>query len=270
MNREPIIDVHLHAPPPEDFQGALDAPATPEQHMRQTLDLLERLNIRGVTSGPRECVRQWCQAAPDRIIPGVTVFRPEEINLGWVEEAFASGDLAVLGEIWTQVAGFAPDDPALEPVFALAERLDIPVGYHVGPCAPGAAYVGYPGYRASLSNPLLLEEVLIRHPRLRLYVMHAAWPMLDAMINLLYSHPQVYVDTGVIDWFLPREEFHTYLRRIVQAGFGDRVMFGSDEMVWPQAIPKAIEAIECAGFLSEDQKRDILYRNAARFLQLDR
>lgn len=58
--------------------------------------------------------------------------------------------------------------------------------------------------------------------------------------------------------------------RIVKAGFGKRVMFGSDQMVWPQAIPDAIEAIETAEFLSEDQKRDILFGNAARFLRLDK
>ena len=51
---------------------------------------------------------------------------------------------------------------------------------------PGAAYIGFPKYRMSLSNPLLLEEVLVRHPKLRLYVMHAGWPMLDQTIGLLW------------------------------------------------------------------------------------
>ena len=73
-----------------------------------------------------------------------------------------------------------------------------------------------------LSNPLLLEGVLIRHPKLRLYVMHAGWPMIDQIVGLLYAHPQVYVDTGVIDWFVPRKEFHAYLKRLVDAGFEKR------------------------------------------------
>jgi uncharacterized protein len=34
-------------------------------------------------------------------------------------------------------------------------------------------------------------------------------------------------------------------------------MFGSDEMVWPETIRVAIESIESADFLSEEQKRDI-------------
>ena len=62
--------------------------------------------------------------------------------------------------------------------------------------ATGAAYVGSPKYRMALSDPLLLEEVLVRHPKLRLYVMRAGWPMLDRMIGLLYAHPQVYVMSG--------------------------------------------------------------------------
>ena len=59
-----------------------------------------------------------------------------------------------------------------------------------------------------------------------------------------------------------------YLRRIVEAGFGKRVTFGSDQMVWPDAIEVSIESIETADFLNQDQKRDILYNNAARFLRL--
>ena len=45
-------------------------------------------------------------------------------------------------------------------------------------------------------------------------------------------------------------------------------MFGSDQMVWPEVIGENIEMIEAAEFLSEEQKRDILYNNAARFLRL--
>jgi Amidohydrolase len=53
-----------------------------------------------------------------------------------------------------------------------------PIAVHMGLGPPGAAYIGYPKYRMSLSNPLLLEDLLVRHPKLRLYVMHAGWPML--------------------------------------------------------------------------------------------
>jgi uncharacterized protein len=47
-------------------------------------------------------------------------------------------------------------------------------------------------------------------------------------------------------------------------------MFGSDQMVWTDAIGKAVEGIESASFLSEQQKRDIFYNNAVRFFRLEK
>ena len=62
-------------------------------------------------------------------------------------------------------------------------------------------------------------------------------------------------------------EYYAFLRRIVDAGFGDRVMFGSD--VGLKTFGLGIQAILDAEFLTEGQKRDILYNNAARFLRLN-
>ena len=39
-------------------------------------------------------------------------------------------------------------------------------------------------------------------------------------------------------------------------------------MIWPRTIEVAIETIEASDFLTEEQKRDIFYNNAARFLRL--
>src|SRR4026209_1866446 len=99
--------------------------------------------------------------------------------------------------------------------------------------------------------------------------MHAGWPFLDATIALLSAHPQVYVELGVIDWTKPRKEFDRYLRGLVDAGYGKRVMFGSDQMVWPEAIEMSVAAIQSADYLTAEQKSDIFYHNAARFLRLE-
>ena len=157
----------------------------------------------------------------------------------------------------------------MEPFWELAEKLDIPVGIHIGPGPPGVHYLGSAGYRARLHSALTLEEVLVRHPNLRVYVMHAGFPMIDDMLALLYAHPQVYVGTGVIVFTQKRPAFYRYLERLVDSGFGNRVMFGSDQMVWPGVIEPSIRIIEEAPFLSESQVRDILYNNAARFFRFD-
>lgn len=81
-------------------------------------------------------------------------------------------------------------------------------------------------------------------------------------------YPQVYADRSVINWVLPRTEFHNYLRELMHAGFGKRLLFGSDQMFWPEAIGMAVDGIESATFLTESEKRDIFYHNAARFLRI--
>ena len=43
-------------------------------------------------------------------------------------------------------------------------------------------------------------------------------------------------------------------------------MWGTDGP--PSQIPQAVEAIESASFLTDEQKADIFYNNAARFLRL--
>jgi hypothetical protein len=305
QERLPILDMHLHAlaadaqgPPPlamctpigtfpawdptgpysEAFLARFKTPSCPDpvwspmtddEVMTQTLEIMERRNVIGVLSGPPERMAAWRVAAPERFIPGL-LFQigdgaPSADSLRRLHER---GDLAVVGEVTNQYAGIAPDDERMEPYWALAEELDIPVGIHVGTGPPGAIYLGAEGYRARLHSALTMEEVLVRHPRLRVYLMHAGYPMLDDLLALMYAHPQVYVDVGVIVYTQPREAFYRYLRGIVEAGFGNRVMFGSDQMVWPGVIERAIAVIEEAPFLNADQKRALLYDNAARFLRL--
>lgn len=245
------------------------SPETDEELRDQTIAVMERLNVFGVLSGSPRRVRDWRAAAPGRFLPGlgfqIDDDSPSPDSLRTLVE---TGRLAVLAEVTNQYMGVAPADDRMAPYWALAEELDLPVGLHMGPGPPGGIYLGQSRYRASLGNPLLLEEVLVRHPRLRVYVMHAGYPFLDEMLALLYAHPQVHVEVGVVVFTRPRRDFYRYLEALVDAGFADRIMFGSDQMVWPGAIERAVATITEAPFLSEDQKRAILYENAARFLRL--
>jgi predicted TIM-barrel fold metal-dependent hydrolase len=99
--------------------------------------------------------------------------------------------------------------------------------------------------------------------------MHAGYPMIDNLLALLQANNQVYVDVAGLIWSYPIEEVNRYIERIVDAGFGDRVMFGTDQVAWPGLMAYSISIIENADYLLPAQKRDILYNNAARFLRLD-
>ena len=296
----PIIDMHLHAHTLGDYGGGLPnctndqeiqypgadprepvafaklkrcaspipAAATDELLTSETLAVLERHNIFAVTSGPLHRVRAWRSAAPARIVPAHSFSDPGAPSVEEFRRLFDNHDLALFAEVSPQYQGKRLDDPALEPYFALAEELDIPVGVHLGEGPPGGPYWAAPGYRAQLTSPWQLEGVLTRHPKIRLYVMHYGSPLVDEMIAVLLAHPQVYVDIAGNNWAHPRPHFYGQLRRLLDAGFGKRVMWGSDQMIWPRAIDVAIETIQTAPFLNEEQKRNIFYDNAARFLRL--
>ncbi len=297
----PIIDMHLHCipvasmlmggmpdrlPSPLKDMGAWDqrdsavkyfrdisnvgnslpAAISDEDLRNKTFAILEKYNVYGVTSGSADLLAQWVKLSPKRIIPGVGDL--ETLSPDRMKKEIQENKLKVFSEITYQYAGMTLSDSSLEPFLKIAEDYDIPVGVHVGPGPPGVAYIFAPNYRARLHSALTVEEALLRHPKLRVFLQHAGWPMIDDLIAVLFTHPQVYVDLAVVCNDLPVEEFHSYLKRIIDAGFEKRVMFGSDQMIWPDAIVKGIEAIQHVPFLTEEQKRDILFNNAARFLRL--
>jgi len=259
---------------PESFgpcASPLKAPLTDEKLLSDTLKMFDRYNIRrAVVAGPLDLVTKWHSSAPGRVIRGLS-FADRDPSPSDFRNLFNEKRFSVFAEVGMQYRGLSPDDEKYEPYFALAEELDIPVAIHLGEGPPGGIHlVGPPNYRVRLGSPLLLEEVLVRHPKLRVYVMHYGSPLVDEMIAMLFSHPNLYVDVASNNWGFPRKQFYDHLKRMVDAGFEKRILFGSDQMLWPQAIRIAVESIEKAPFLSASQKRDILYNNAARFLRLSK
>ncbi len=270
--RQPVIDVHLHSESlaflkslgPNPVTGE-KAPASVEEHVRQTLSMMSRYNIvLGIASGDLETVEQLRKADPQRIWAGPSIATPR-LDIESLRSRYKSGQLRIMGEVLGQYDGLSPSDPVLDPYFTLAESLALPVCIHMGMSFPGITE-SVPKFRLSLGNPLLLEELLNRHSKMRVWIAHMGFPYLEETVGILNVYPRVHVDTGAIDWIEPG--FGSYLRQLIRYGFEKRIMFGSDQMIWPDAIGKAVEAIEKADFLSAEQKRDILYNNAARFLRL--
>ncbi|MEL1252074.1 amidohydrolase family protein [Aurantiacibacter gilvus] len=297
----PVIDVHLHAAGAEDNGPAPNAvcpslaadlrytgstpwpvvmtqiaqnptcddpirgPATDAEVQQQTIAQLEERAVIAILSSQRDEFAQWSAAAPGLFLRG------HPFNLSWddaptaaeLAEAYDRGEFQVLAEVTNQYAGVLADDPAFAAYWDMAAEKGIPVGLHLGPGPPGAPAL-YPEFR--VQSPLAIEEVLRTRPNLRVYLMHAGWPFVDDLKAMLYLYPQLYVDTGVLQLAATRAEYHAFLEELVDAGFVDRIMFGSDQMNWPGMIGEGIDAINEAPFLTYEQKRAILHDNAARFL----
>ena len=284
QSQDPIIDMHMHArtTASRDADGQpLPIPCVPEgcvpyptmvrsdsDVMDLALEAMDRNNIvlGVVTDANLSRVYEWAESRPGRFLAGAAVFNPARADTAQLRVEFEAGRLQVIGEIGTQYAGFAPNEPENEPFFALAEDLGVPLLLHMEGVAGGS---GTSPFRIGDGHPELLQEVLVKHPDLRIWMENAAYPFLDEAIALMYRYPQVYADVSTITWIIPRAEFYRYLKALMDAGLGNRLMWGSDQMNWPGAIEQGLDAIREAPFLSESQKRDILYNNAARFLRLE-
>ncbi|WP_338241471.1 amidohydrolase family protein [Aurantiacibacter hainanensis] len=276
MANEPVLD---HSRPYVDqygeawFDAACDDPLvaveTDEELLARTIARLEANNAIALLQGPPDRVRQWVAAAPDRFIPslGFRIGRGDAYeDVEAMRELFANGGFVMLGEVTNQYHGIEPDDARMRPFWALMEELDVPVGYHMGLGLPGVIAF-YPDFRVSAGNPLLLEPVLHRHPDLRISIQHMASGFHDELKMMLWSYPQLYVEiSGPITW---SDDFHVYLRDLVDAGLAGRIMFGTDSLVWPEMLDRSIAIIEEADYLTDQQKHDILFGNAVRFLELD-
>jgi hypothetical protein len=271
----PIIDMHIHAYDDiaakemygMDYINPLTgdkfvAVKNSEQLRKETLNKFEEHNIVKALVSDGEL---WYDYAPDKIIiSGRNVSADELLN------RYNNGKLHAIGEIVDFYHGASANDTTLSPYFNLAEKLDIPISYHVFPGGPpgGIYYMGMKDVRVANANPLQIEEILVKHPKIKFILAHAGWPFLDEVKGLMYAHPQLYLEVGVISWILPSAEFHHFLKSLVNSGFGDRIMFGTDQMVWPGTIDKAIERIQKAEFLTAEQKEDIFFNNAATILEI--
>ena len=279
----PIIDMHLHAyNKMNPLFGEMVNPTTgekrigssnPENHKKQTFEKLKKHKIvKAMISagdGDNTVSLDWKDTDPQRFIIGQVIVNPYQTDFDKLRKKFKNNEFEIIGEVMPNYAGILPTDPGISQIFEFAAELNIPIAYHLFPGGPpGGAYFAYPHTRAHQAKPLQMEELLISYPNVKIYIMHAGWPYLDDMKALMYAHPQVYVDLGVICWYLPRQEFQQYLKGLVDAGYSKRIMFGSDQMTWPDEISNGIEAINSADFLTLDQKADIFYYNAHRFLNL--
>ncbi|HET7551896.1 MAG TPA: amidohydrolase family protein [Gemmatimonadaceae bacterium] len=260
-----LIDMHVHAwdslPASRAFRDSLLA-AFDAYHLE-----------RAVVSGALTPVQTVAALAPDRVLAGVSYGPGLELPAPEiVRREFRARRLAVFGEIDAAWLGEPLAGAHLSPYWELSEAAQVPVAVFTGLAPAGTALRPCcTHYRATAARLQDVEEILVRHPRLRVYLMQAGWPYLAETVALMQSYPDLYADLGnlVGNPAIPREEFYDYLHALMRAGFGKRLMFGSglSAQEWAANIAPRIEAIQSAPFLSDDERADIFYRNAERFLR---
>lgn len=183
----------------------------------------------------------------------------------------AAGKIRILGEMLFVYVGVRPDDVRLAPYWALAAKHDVPVSVHINRGPGPASGLRGPAFDAEMGNPVLLRPVLERHRGLRIVLAHVGTgspdllPFNAEIDALLKDYSTVSFDMSILNSVAPAEAHEAELKRLINAGFSDRIMFGSDTR---PAAP-ILRRLENIAWLTGSQRRAILYDNAARFLRLD-
>ncbi|MGI9291195.1 MAG: amidohydrolase family protein [Gammaproteobacteria bacterium] len=275
----PIIDMHVHAWP-SGADGGPEQPKNQAAMQSEWADLKEYNIVLAAASGPEAFLEAWESAKPTELILGPVFpcidgknpvfFRHDCFANGadfpdtdWLEQQYASGRFGVMGELYNQYAAVPFDDPRMDPYYEMAERLGIPVAVHTHSAPPLTATQCCPDFRLANGNPLLIENVLVKYPELKVYLMHANPLTYPEVLDLLVQFPKVKVDVSPWPLAYKRKKFHRLLKEYDDAGLIGRIMFGSDGGPYKQTI----RAYTSAEFLSKRQLDGIFCRNAASFLQ---
>ncbi len=272
--------MHIHCyesnafgrPMPDANGVAAVADAT--THFNATYAALKKAGaVKVVISGSPAAVEEWMAKDDAKIfIPGLMIDGPNDFGMSPArfEQMIKDKKVSVFGEIGTYYSGTTLSDSVWAPYLRLCEKYDIPVAVHLGGGPPETPFHGSPNARLALSDPFLIEDALIRYPKLRVYMMHAGEVWYEHAARMLLMYPNLYADLGVLLWVSPLTQHYAaeFLREAKEAGCLKQVMFGTDQMVWPGATDKSVKFLNGLSFLTPAEKEEILYLNAAKFLKL--
>jgi len=264
---KPIIDVHLHGYTEETYRPMPGAPATFNEFKAKIREQFEKFNIvYAVKSGGL-----FDADMEERMLKGYESNTIPKIDTLEFKTLIDEGKIQVLGELMLMFNGLTIADPDFAPYLKICEREGIPIALHTGQGPPNI-YKYYPKFRLNLGDPLLIDEVLIKYPKLKIYLMHAGIPFYENTLALMEQYPQVYCDLGAVLWIkkgLSPSHLEDFLMKAKEYGFIDRIMFGSDVMYWASRIEQSIQKLESFEFLNEGDKRKIFYENAVTFFELN-
>jgi predicted TIM-barrel fold metal-dependent hydrolase len=156
--------------------------------------------------------------------------------------------------------GFDPAGSSALDIYKEAERLEMPVLVHTG--------ITFSSRFSIMHNqPLLLDDVARKHPKLRICLAHFGWPWVLDALTVAIRNPNVYLDTAGTFAGTPIESIRQITTlipaRVIENTLGERLMFGSD---FPRIEINKMYAAVSSLSVRKDVLEAILQRNALAFL----
>jgi predicted TIM-barrel fold metal-dependent hydrolase len=166
----------------------------------------------------------------------------------------------------------AIDDPALDPLWAQAEKLGIPVLIHFGVLGGGGGIARHVNI-----NPLVLQDAAKGFPGINFVLPHFGAGYVQELLQLAWVCPNVHVDSsGNNEWarWMPYPlSLHDLFRKFYETIGPERILFGTDSEWFPRGW--AVRYFEtqwqvcCEVGMNAPDLHKVFHDNAARLLHLE-
>ena len=280
------IDVHVHAEischDPEDpvmgkffdaasryFKADRKRPTIPEtaEYYRSkniafvmfTVDCEAGIGAKRVSN---EEVASYAKTYADVMIPFASI-DPHKGKLGAIEARRLIREHGVRGfKFHPPMQDFHPADRMAWPLYEVLAEHKLPAIFHTGHSGMGTGMRGGGGVRLKFGQPILVDDVAVDFPDMKIVLAHPSWPWTDESLSMALHKENVYVDlSGWSPKYFPKQ-----VVQYANTQLKTKMLFGSD---FPLIKPdKWIEAAKEAGF-REDVMPLIMKDNAARLLGLE-
>ena len=220
-------------------------------------------DIMGFEHDVNDWVSRYRDAAPDRLIAFGGIHPPAHRDVrGEMKRIVEDLRLDAL-KIHPPHQALSPDAyatghcPELRFVYEACEAHGLPIMFHTGTSI-------FPGARSRLGKALVLDDVAVDFPDLKIILAHGGRPLwMDEAFFLLRRHPNVYMDISGI----PPTKLLEYFPRLEQ--ISHKALFGTD---WPSPGVKSLKLNMGAVRnlpISDEAKDQILVRNALKLFPID-
>ncbi|WP_405009676.1 amidohydrolase family protein [Kitasatospora sp. NBC_01539] len=285
LDRLTAIDVHTHAEISKDGHGALSpelfgasekyfkahghrqptidemADHYRERRMAAVVFTVDAEHATGHPRIPNEEIAESCAAHADALIPFASI-DPHKGRAGVREARRLVEEHGVRGfKFHPSIQAFAPNDRLAYPLYEAIEELGVPALFHTGQTGIGAGVPGGGGIRLKYSNPMLVDDVAVDFPELRIILAHPSFPWQDEALAVATHKPHVHID---LSGWSPKY-FPPQLVRYANTLLKDKVLFGSD---YPVITPDRWLADFAELDIKPEVRPKILKENAARLLGL--
>ena len=279
------IDVHVHAEvschDPEDpvMAGFFDAASAyfkaPRERPKipEIIDLYREAQIgfclftvdaesgMGAKRVSNYEIAEYAAKNADIVIPFASI-DPHKGKLGAREARDLIENAGVRGFKFHHIAmNCHPADPMGYPIYEVINAYKLPVIFHTGHSGMGTGMRGGGGMRLKYGEPMLVDDVAVDFPDMKIILAHPSWPWVDESLSMALHKDNVFID---LSGWSPRY-FQPQIIRYANTQLKHKMLFGSD---FPLIHPlKWLEAAKEVGFKDEVLPL-IMKDNAARVLGL--